>query len=74
MTNVIVIRVGDNFIYLHPCGADRAFVVDPGDAPAVLRALQQHDLTLAASLVTHHHWDHLAGAAEIGRASCRERV
>jgi len=64
MTDVIAIQaLGDNFIYLHPCGDGRAFVVDPGDAPAVLRALKQHGLRLTAVLATHHHWDHVAGAA-----------
>ncbi|MCU0913402.1 MAG: hydroxyacylglutathione hydrolase [Planctomycetes bacterium] len=65
MTQVISLRAGDNFMYLHPCGDGRAFVVDPGDAPTVLRALRQHDLSLAAILVTHHHWDHMAGAADL---------
>jgi len=65
MTNVIVIPVLDNFIYLHPCGGGRAFVVDPGDASAVLQALPQHHLSLTAVLATHHHWDHIAGAADL---------
>jgi hydroxyacylglutathione hydrolase len=66
MTNVITIQArGDNFIYLHPCGDHAAFVVDPGEAPAVLQALQQHDLALTAVLLTHHHWDHVAGAADL---------
>jgi len=51
---------GDNFIYLHPCGGDRAFVVDPGDASVVLRALDDHGLSLTTVLLTHHHWDHVA--------------
>ncbi len=72
MTNVITIKaLGDNFIYLHPCGDGRAFVVDPGEAPAVLRILQEHDLSLAAVLLTHHHWDHIAGAADLhARTHC----
>ena len=71
MTNVIVIRALDNFVYLHPCGDGRAFVVDPSDAPAVLQTLKQHDLSLAAILVTHHHWDHVAGAADLrGKTLC----
>ena len=65
MTSVIVLQVDDNFTYLHPCGDGRAFVVDPGDAPTVLEALRRHDLTLTAVLVTHHHWDHVAGAADL---------
>jgi hydroxyacylglutathione hydrolase len=66
MTNVTTIKaLGDNFIYLHPCGDAGALVVDPGDARPVLRALQGHHLSLQAILLTHHHWDHVAGAAEL---------
>ena len=40
----------------------RAVVIDPGDeAPAILRALQQHNLTLDRILATHAHFDHLLG-------------
>jgi len=65
VTSVMVIPVHDNFVYLHACGSGRAFVVDPSDASAVFRTLQQHNLSLAAILATHHHWDHIAGAAEL---------
>lgn len=66
MASVITVRVGqDNFSYVHPCGSDRAFVIDPGDAAAALRALREHGLSLAAILLTHHHWDHVGGAAEL---------
>ncbi len=73
MTSVIPIKaLGTNFTYLHRCGADRAFVVDPGSAAAVLEALAQHGLTLAAMLATHHHWDHIAGAADLqAKAHCQ---
>jgi hydroxyacylglutathione hydrolase len=66
---VIPIRALDNFIYLHPCGGGRAFAVDPGDATVVSRALAEHDLALAAILVTHHHWDHVAGVADLQRTT-----
>ncbi len=66
MTNVITIPAfGDNFVYLHPCGDHRAFAVDPGDAPLVLRELQRQHLSLAAVLATHDHWDHIGGAADL---------
>ncbi len=69
MTDVTVIKVPDttNFIYLHRCGPDQVFVVDPGNAPLVLEALQAHHLALKAVLVTHHHWDHAGGAADLQR-------
>lgn len=66
-----IVAFGDNFIYLHPCGVNRVFAVDPGDAPAVLRALQERRQSLAAVLLTHHHWDHAGGAAELrSRTGC----
>jgi hydroxyacylglutathione hydrolase len=74
MTNVIAIPVFDNFIYLHPCGDGRAFVVDPSNASAVLGALQQHHLLLTAVLVTHDHWDHVAGAADLQRKAHCELI
>jgi hydroxyacylglutathione hydrolase len=72
MTNVIPIKaLGDNFIYLHPGDGRRAFAVDPGEAPGVLRILKQHNLSLTAVLLTHHHWDHVAGAADLhGQTQC----
>jgi hydroxyacylglutathione hydrolase len=66
VTTVMVLRaLADNFIYLHPCGDGRAFVVDPSDAAAVLRTLREHGLSLTAVLLTHHHWDHVAGAVDL---------
>jgi len=66
MMNVIAIAAfDDNYTYLHLCGDDRAFAVDPGDASVVLRALGERGLSLAAILLTHHHWDHVGGAAEL---------
>lgn len=38
-----------------------ALVVDPGDATVVIKALQSHQLSLAAILVTHRHADHTHG-------------
>jgi hydroxyacylglutathione hydrolase len=69
MSDVMVVKVPgiSNFTYLHRCGPDQAFVVDPGHAPAVLEALQTHHLALKAILVTHLHWDHVGGAADLQR-------
>ncbi|MBI2734500.1 MAG: hydroxyacylglutathione hydrolase [Aquabacterium sp.] len=50
----------DNYIWMLHNG-QHALVVDPGEAAPVLKALQQHGLTLTAILVTHHHPDHTAG-------------
>jgi hydroxyacylglutathione hydrolase len=75
MTTVIPIKaLGTNLVYLHRCGDGRAFVVDPSDASAVLQALQHHDLSLTAILVTHHHWDHVAGAEDLQRKAHCELI
>ncbi len=52
----------DNYIWLlHREGDDQAWVVDPGAAEPVERALHQRGLSLAGILVTHHHADHVGG-------------
>jgi hydroxyacylglutathione hydrolase len=58
----------DNYIWmLHD--AHHALVVDPGDAQPVRDALAQHQLTLGAILVTHHHGDHTDGVDELRQAT-----
>lgn len=59
-----------NYLWLLQAG-DSAIVVDPGDADVIDRALQELGLTLAAILLTHHHADHIGGAAALAsRARC----
>ena len=49
-----------------------AAAVDPSDASAVLGILQEKDLKLTHILLTHRHFDHLAGVAELKqRTQCR---
>lgn len=55
--------LADNFIWLLHDDAGQALVVDPGDAAPVERALAERHLHLRAVLLTHHHPDHVAGAA-----------
>lgn len=50
----------DNYIWVLHDGR-HAVVVDPGDAAPVADFIAQHDLTLAAVLITHHHADHIGG-------------
>jgi hydroxyacylglutathione hydrolase len=68
MLTVTPVRAfADNYLWLVQGLADasRTAVVDPGDAPAVLTALEQSGLSLDAILVTHHHPDHVGGVAEL---------
>lgn len=56
----------DNYIWLfHPEGDDQAYVVDPGDAVPVLKALNTLDLSLKGILITHHHPDHVGGINQL---------
>lgn len=60
-----VLTCGDNYIYIYPYDGRHACAVDPSDASIVLGALERQNLTLTTVLLTHHHWDHTAGVAEL---------
>jgi len=68
-TKVISVRpvkaFSDNYIWMLVDESHRAVVVDPGDAKPVTKALEAGGLTLAAILVTHHHFDHTGGVASL---------
>jgi hydroxyacylglutathione hydrolase len=66
MDSVITIpALGDNFIYLYRYNLNDSFAVDPCDSSSVLRTLHEHGLNLKEILITHHHWDHVAGTDEL---------
>lgn len=54
--------LADNYIWLL-AKEDYCLIVDPGEAPPVLAALQRERLTPTAILLTHHHPDHIAGVS-----------
>ncbi|MEH6627944.1 MAG: hydroxyacylglutathione hydrolase [Motiliproteus sp.] len=59
----------DNYIWmLKKPNSTEVFVVDPGDAAAVIATLQQQRLSLAGILITHHHADHTGGALQLSEA------
>ena len=65
--DIIPIRaLKDNYIWMI-ISPDKKFsvVVDPGEAGPVLDILKQQNLTLIGIWVTHHHWDHTNGIAEL---------
>jgi hydroxyacylglutathione hydrolase len=57
--------LADNYIWLLHDDDGMAIVVDPGDASVVEHALAARQLQLCAILLTHHHHDHVGGAAEL---------
>jgi len=61
----------DNYIWLVRGAIDPAAVavVDPGDAAPVLQCLAAEGLRLHAILATHHHADHVGGAAKLVAAT-----
>jgi hydroxyacylglutathione hydrolase len=60
----------DNYFWLIQPNNQRPeiFVVDPGAAEPVQDYLELHNLTLAGILLTHHHNDHIGGAAVLAAA------
>jgi glyoxylase-like metal-dependent hydrolase (beta-lactamase superfamily II) len=62
--------IGTNCWIAREAGSTRAFVVDPGDqADVVLEVLRERALELEAILVTHCHWDHIGGVADLAAAT-----
>ena len=68
----IIPALSDNFIYLYRYSSSSALVVDPSDSSSVLQIIEKRKLNLSTVLVTHHHWDHIAGAAELkSKTNCQ---
>lgn len=58
----------DNYIWMiiHR-ESKQALIVDPGAPEDVIKTLEEHNLSLAGILITHHHYDHTGGVKEICR-------
>lgn len=60
--------LSDNYIWvIQPTDDElnQAWVVDAGEAQPVIDFFHKHQLKLAGILLTHHHYDHINGIAEI---------
>ena len=66
MNTIIVPCLFDNFSYIvRDEQSQTAVVVDPSEGWPVMKVLEEHRLTLAAVLCTHHHADHLGGLDDL---------
>lgn len=54
----------DNYFWLIENDTE-TWVVDPGDATPVIKALQKRGKKLSGILITHHHSDHIGGVGEL---------
>lgn len=62
--------LGDNYAYLvHEPEEGETAVVDPGEAAPLLAAAEAHGWRIGKVLLTHHHADHIAGAAGVREAT-----
>ncbi|MBF9029234.1 hydroxyacylglutathione hydrolase [Rhodobacterales bacterium HKCCE3408] len=60
----------DNYAFLlHDDATGRTAVVDVPEAGPILAALNDRGWTLSDILITHHHWDHVDGVAELKEAT-----
>ncbi len=73
MEIVILPALADNYMYLIHSDTEAA-IVDPADADVVMRALDERGLTLKYILVTHHHYDHVAGVPALKRHTAAQVV
>lgn len=61
----------DNYIWAIE-NSTHVALVDPGDADVCIKYLQQHQKTLSALLITHHHSDHTGGIKKLV-AYCQQK-
>lgn len=65
MNLISIAALQDNYIWLLSNKENHCVIVDPGEAKPVLDAINEHQLTPEAILLTHHHHDHVDGVAEL---------
>jgi len=58
--------LSDNYAYLaHDPATGKTAAIDVPDAGPMIKALENNGWTLSHILLTHHHWDHIEGLAEL---------
>ena len=61
--------IGANMYFAAADGRSDVVVIDPSDASLALQILKEHRWTLSDILVTHRHFDHMLGVAELKKAT-----
>lgn len=62
--------LSDNYTYLmHDAQSGETAVFDVPEAGPILSALESRGWTLSHIFLTHHHWDHVDGTADLLRAA-----
>ncbi len=70
LTLVTLPCLDDNYAYLlHDDQSGATALIDAPDASPILSALAQRNWTLTEIWLTHHHWDHVDGVANLVRAT-----
>ncbi|MFW6375307.1 MAG: hydroxyacylglutathione hydrolase [Guyparkeria sp.] len=59
--------LSDNYVWLIEGKDGAAVIVDAGEAGPVIEAIEARGLKPVATLITHHHGDHVQGLAELTR-------
>lgn len=60
----------DNYAFLlHNAASGATAVIDVPEAPPVLAALRERGWRLDSIVITHHHWDHIDGVADLVAAT-----
>ena len=72
-TKLIPCRSDNYAVLAHDKEASLTFLVDVPEAAAVKSALKETGWTLTHILITHHHFDHVEGLAEIKKPNRRHR-
>jgi len=75
---VVVDKVlADNYMYYlidTNTSSHEAFVVDLGDVTKVAEIARREEFEVKGALITHHHWDHSAGAADLAKEFPKAKI
>ncbi|MBX4181219.1 hydroxyacylglutathione hydrolase [Sodalis sp. CWE] len=65
MNLVCIPTLTNNYTWILKNDNKQCLIIDPGEAPPVLKILSHQKLKPIAFLLTHHHWDHINGVNEL---------